>query len=1496
MANDPFAAFGGHEVTSTQTSGTTNTSDPFAAFGGQVLASAPTTQPTSTPEQDPFAAFGGRSVSNPDNGQTQSEPPQHLYQDSSQPLYRRAWDWANTPLTESLFGLPEDRPGAGGFERGVEHIASGLTAPLSLALTAATLGGGGLVESAGATALKESGEFAAEEIPSIIRGAQAAVQAGKDLAPGETAVADAIKATGLDPARFKTAQDVLWKNGLSESDLIGGSNLQNGAFQIIRHVVPDMPIASAQLASKTANAIMNAGFTYQQLESAAAMSPRFLDSLKEGDYDKALEYGTEALASGALGVVGAGHAIKSWGELTEPLLTTKLRPSDTTVAVQRVFGDKEAEHAVAEQTAIDISKKAKELLGHDNARPILGDPEEVKTAKAQDLATTELGVHTGMDAAKAAEWHDALAEAAGKDERVRPLSGQSPDPDQVLVDRIKGLSGEEFDQLSDKQVEDYALAKKRLTEARVAAGEPKGDHAWNDSKEPYRVHLVGDLQYISKPLEDGLIAVRVLRGNDVLGTVELAQDRPGMAFSTSPRVPENLRGQGIAKGLYEQLPTIAKSYGIHTITGEGAQTEGGVGIWKSLERDGKARPIDMSEFGEKPRLGMTTEDAPDTHKINNWRTTEQRAADARAPFGASATPTRPVNGQDPLLADKIANNKFKDQTPEYQNRVLSALKSIATGDVPDNVKSAIDYLRSEQAKSAEIGGDTGLIKNFVDNHMRRVWKDTNPEGKVISSEAKAGRFATSVSQARQRVYDSTLTGLLKSPKEMEMDPVDSTAEDRANLLKAAANKKFIETIMDKGFKDSTGRPVAFLSGSGRVVSGPNGEDPSIFIKPGQMNVRSLKIGDPEIAKMTQSGDLERFLDDGTIKDKTPYVRPDNIRGAIARLEEQADRKDATYDAVGNNKLRNDVMLLKSMLNNQDFSGLKAFNEAQPKVYSWDPAGYVSLANGAVKGWNFVTNSPDGTPVYVHSDVQVSPEYAEYIKNRLGLEEGALSKNPVGKAILGTGRALKETLLSLSPFHLTQIMLRAVMTGSNPFTLEGPDIIHGAKVDPLDPNSPTKIRKMIEQGYTTGTDYKGQQSYTEGVSSGDLSLLRKIPGIGPLAANAQKFWTDFLFKRALPAIKATAAEKMFDVYRAKYPDWSVDKVARAAGQHANDSFGGVNWKAMGRNATTQQFASALLLAPDWLESELRSGARLFNKDEGGIGREQVLKMAGSVYLLARVLNKVTTGNYHPEAPFSLATKSRDGKETLWSIRILPTDLLSAASNPVSFIKGRLSPTLHTAQELVTQRDNYGRKLGPEDLWADVIRGAVPIPIQSIGQAVTNTGPEVGNIGQTWKALGGTARNYSTPAAQAAADLAASHSEDGPIDPAQMHRHRVVMDLESKVRSGEMSYPDLMKLAYQTDQLSEVELKHIQQNLQKTKGMDSTLASLYTRASRLPAAQYLSVYDQMNPTEKAALVPLTLQVQRRYLTKAKKEMTPEERQRDPVFQRLLNMTPQPPITQQ
>jgi hypothetical protein len=283
------------------------------------------------------------------------------------------------------------------------------------------------------------------------------------------------------------------------------------------------------------------------------------------------------------------------------------------------------------------------------------------------------------------------------------------------------------------------------------------------------------------------------------------------------------------------------------------------------------------------------------------------------------------------------------------------------------------------------------------------------------------------------------------------------------------------------------------------------------------------------------------------------------------------------------------------------------------------------------------------------------------------------------------------------------------------------------------------------------------------------------------------------------------------------------------------------------------------------------------------------MSGAVYLLARVLNKVTTGNTHPEAPFSLATKSKDGKETLWSIRILPTDLLHMISQPTNFIKGRLSPTVHMAQELVSGRDSYGRKMAPEDLWADVARSTLPIPVQAIGQAVTNTGPEVGNAGQGWKALGGTATNYQTPAGQLAATMAADHSESGPIDPVQMQRHRVIMDWEDKIRGGEMTMPEIYQM-YAAGQLHENELKKITENAKQTRDMSSPLASLYVRASRLPAPQYLQVFDTMNTSEKTALLPLTLKVRKQYIAKAMKEERPEERLKDPTFLRLLNLVPE------
>ena len=1458
-------------------------SNPFSnAFSTETTS---TSSQTSAPS-NPFAsAFGSQ-----DNGQTQ--PTQHLYQDPSQPWYKRAFDFAQTPTIDfthlmskegavgKAFGRTSDQ---GGFERGAENLVSGFTAPLSLALTAATFGGSGLIESAGATALKESGEFAAEEIPQILKASQAAVKAAKDLEPGSTAVEDAVRATGIDPARFKTAQDVLWKNRLTENDLAGGNALENGAFHIIRSVVKETPVATAAKMAKTATAVMNAGFTYQQLESAAAMSPRFLDALKEGDYDAAKEYGVEALAGGALGLAGAGHAIKSWGELTEPILSTKLRPSDTTVAVQRAHGTKEAEDAVAETTARNLHTSIDDVLGHEPAGAILGDSKEVAKQKLLDHMSVYHQVVTGGDTNKAAAWHNVWAEADGRDQR---------------------LGGKLSDMQTPKGAGDNSTQPTQ-TPAGVPSYEELLSQRANTARNLMAPEIRSDEQFLRNA---GIQVPKTLKEQRSL-VDEIVRGRYQQAVDVYRNLPDKIdgfRAIQVPNGIEDIKPNSLGRYW--------SDAESGAQPYHTNVKGGKTvilkATIDKSDLDPAHTImaRMRAATGHDESEINlrdgskptnisykflgdtDWKPLNESSS---AQGGAGS----PDNGQiDPNtglpanIADIIARNKFKNMSPEYKDAVLESMRRVAAGELSDRELAAAKLVRDEHSKTLEIGQQTGLIKNGIDNYMKGIYKDENPDGRVIRSDAKTGRFATNVSSARQKVYDSHATAMLLSPKEFDFNVGHNVAQARLELLKAAANKKWIETIMDNGFKDSTGRPVAFLKGSGNVVSGPNGE--AVMVKPGM--VRKINIADSDVAKMRESGDLERFLDDGTIEDVTPYVHPDNINGAIARLEEQAQRKDAQYDEVGNNKLRTDLMYLKSMANNQDFSGLKDFNEQQPKIYKWNPQGYIALANDAVKGWNFVTNSPDGTPVYVHSDVLVSPEYAQYMKNRLGLEPSGVANNPVGKALLGIGTKAKETLLSLSPFHLVQEALRGLLVGINPFHTSAPDILTGAKVDPLDPNSPTKQYVGVQNGLNLGVNYKAEQAFSEGVSSAG-GFLKKIPVAGKPLANSMNWFQDFLFRKYIPGLAARGYELMFDRYKEAHSDWSVDKVARAAASHTNDTFGMLDYRKFGRSAAVQDVARLVSLAPAWLESEVRSGARLFN-NEGGLGRAQVAKMSLALWGIARVLNMVTTGNPQLQAPFGLAVKNKEGKETIFSIRTLPTDLLHAASDPVGFLKGRLSPVVRTGQELLSQRDQFGRKMQPADLWADVGHQLAPIPLQAVGQALEGTGPQIGNIGQGVKALGGTATVYQTPAQKFAAEAAANHNEDGPIDPAQMARHRRIMQFEDAVRSGEMSWPDLMKLTYQTDQLSESELKKIETNMKATKGLDPGMASLYTRASRLPAKEYLDLYDTMNSSEKSALTRLTIQVQKRYLNKAKKDETPEDRAKDPVFQRFLTMIPQRAPTQE
>lgn len=543
-------------------------------------------------------------------------------------------------------------------------------------------------------------------------------------------------------------------------------------------------------------------------------------------------------------------------------------------------------------------------------------------------------------------------------------------------------------------------------------------------------------------------------------------------------------------------------------------------------------------------------------------------------------------------------------------------------------------------------------------------------------------------------------------------------------------------------------------------------------------------------------------------------------------------------------------------------------------YAWRPHDYKTIDHSAMRDWVFAVSAKDGTPVFVRGDLRIHPEWADYVKKQLGADTSPIRESWAGKKVLTAGREAKGFLLAFSPFHIVQEGLRAVMTGVNPFGMEKPDL------------HDEKLFNGVVHGLTLGKDYRGVEEFESEGLVGHSKWVEGLPVIGQLQ---QKLET-FLFDQYVPSLKARAYRRLVDSYRQANPEWTDEKVYETAAADTNERFGGINYKRIGRSAATQDILRIVALAPDWLESEVRFMARVFGR-EGTVARRDVATMAVLMWGAARVLNYLTTGQPHMEAPFGVAVKDDEGKEKIYSIRTMPTDILHAVQDPVEFLKGRTAPLAKAGIQAYTGRDQWGKKLpGYSMLW-DLAQSAAPIPLQSVTKAMA-TANQTTTPDQMWKAAGAMVRPYQTEAQKLATTIASDHSEEGVVDPSVLRRHQAVMHFEDEIRAQRMPMQAIYQMVH-AGQLPEGEAKKIEKNIKETEGMAPEVARFYTQAKRAPMREFLRIWDAGTTNEKAMLAQLLLAKRKRYFTKARTDMTPNERLADPTYRRLMEMFPnQPP----
>ena len=323
--------------------------------------------------------------------------------------------------------------------------------------------------------------------------------------------------------------------------------------------------------------------------------------------------------------------------------------------------------------------------------------------------------------------------------------------------------------------------------------------------------------------------------------------------------------------------------------------------------------------------------------------------------------------------------------------------------------------------------------------------------------------------------------------------------------------------------------------------------------------------------------------------------------------------------------------------------------------------------------------------------------------------GELLKRSV-KLIDTLNSGIKAGMFGFSPFHIVQEATHGVGHKVNP-----------AKIVHVDPDNPDH-RDAMNHGLMLSDDSGGTKQFMEGLGSG--SIFEKIPVIGQVG----KAVSDFTFHTMIPSLKIQtyegALKRNLERYKAEIQrgEVSVDDVKYLAAKQANDAYGHLNYKDMGRDPTIQHLLRLVTLAPDFLEARFRFALDAAKGFTGAkVGREQAVALGllgAGFYVTARVLNGLfNDGDTKLDHPFSVVAGDRE-----YSMRSVPEDLYKMVQDPRKFWMGRISPSTRTAIQLGTHRNYRGENVDTMQTLKESALMGIPISAREIPfiRSLTETG--------------------------------------------------------------------------------------------------------------------------------------------------------------------------------
>jgi hypothetical protein len=235
-----------------------------------------------------------------------------------------------------------------------------------------------------------------------------------------------------------------------------------------------------------------------------------------------------------------------------------------------------------------------------------------------------------------------------------------------------------------------------------------------------------------------------------------------------------------------------------------------------------------------------------------------------------------------------------------------------------------------------------------------------------------------------------------------------------------------------------------------------------------------------------------------------------------------------------------------------------------------------------------------------------------------------------------------------------------------------------------------------------------------------------------------------------------------------------------------------------------------------------------------------------WLAARVLNKLNTGEYHPESGFTV--NSQDGKKQ-YGLRTTLGDFLHFAEAPRELMANRVNPTIvRTPIELALGVDAQGKKVAPTQQFWNAARQAIPMPAQALTPKQTISQPDWKD--ELMKSAGVQSRKKFSMAENLAYKRSTEKSSGAPLEGDQLEaaqtKYKLEDDLRTALQSKDVAGYKSASAAIMAAQKAGTISSDEQTKLMKDATQYPT--RLAATVARLPLEYSLDVYDLAGVTEK------------------------------------------------